>query len=208
MRCIGLLVPVVVACSGRSHDAGPTTSPDHATGGRAAAAADGAGSPTVRARPLDGAALDALAAVTVAGHEVTVARRGARDLAAIIAAPGGPRVTVTVSACLACTPVALPAWEARRAELAALWAPADAAGDALTLSAPTVAGVTAIAVDARRTLDGERRHTYQLHWNDGTAQLAAVCETSAPARPDAGATPDDCAAETAAAFAAFIDVLI
>lgn len=189
MRSLGLLL--LVACSGRSHEAGPTTSPDRAT---PAGALAGDGAPAVRARPLDGAALDALAAVAVAGHQVTVARRGDRDLAAIVVAPGGARVAVTASACLACTPMALPAWEARRAELAALWAPA--ADDSLALSAPSVAGVTVIAVDAGRTLDGERRHTYQLHWNDGAAQLAAVCEV------------EGCAAAAAPVFAAYLGVLV
>lgn len=193
MRSLSLLVATLLACSGRSHDAGPTTSPDRASGG-GTSVADGA--VATRARPLDAAALDALAAVTVAGHEVTVARRGARDLAAIVVAPGGAQVTVTASACLACTPVALPAWEARRAELAALWAPAEAAGDSVNLTAPAIAGVTVIAVDARRTLDGERRHTYQLHWNDGAAQLAAVCEA------------EDCAAASATVFAAYLTALV
>lgn len=202
MRFFVLLAAVVVGCSGRSPEAGPTTtSPDPAPGH--APVDRGSGAP----RPLDAAVLDALAAVTVAGHDVTVARRGATDLAAIVTAPGGQRVTVTASACLGCTAMALPAWEARRAELAALWAPAEAAGDALSLDAPTVAGRTVIAVEARRTLDGERRHTYQLHWNDGAAQLAAVCETSAPATDAGAAPPDACADEAAAALAAYLTAL-
>ena len=85
MSRLAHMVLVVAACSGRSHDAGPTTSPDHASTG--SGPADGAGVPSVRARPLDGAALAALAAVTVDGHEVTVAFDGEQALAMAVARP-------------------------------------------------------------------------------------------------------------------------
>lgn len=196
MHRIALFAALVVpaACSGRSHDAGPTTSPE--PGGAAAPAAAAADPGTRRARPLDGAALDRLAAVTIAGHDVAVARRGPADLAAIVTTPGGTRVTVTASACLGCAPMSLAAWEARRAELAALWAPSESGGDSLAIAAPELAKQTVIAVDARRTLEGEARRIYQLHWNDGAAQLAAVCETS-----------DDCPAAAAAALAPYLAAL-
>ena len=173
----------LVACSGGSRDAGPAGRRDP---GVATGRTDGTEPGARRPRPLDRALVDHLAAVTVAGSEVTVVRRSDAEMASIVAAPGGVRVTVTASACLACTPMELPAWEARRAELAALWAPVDGAGDKLALSAERVDGHTVIAIDAARTVDGELRHTYQLHWNDGATQLAAVCEASA-CGPAAGA---------------------
>jgi hypothetical protein len=191
-------------CSGRSHDGGPTTAPEPGT----APAGSAAATPARPGRPLDAAAIDALAAVTVTGHDIALARRGARDLATLVTAPGGTRVTVTASVCLGCAPMALAAWEARRAELAALWAPSEAGGDALVLAAPSVAGHTVIAVDALRTLDGERRHTYQLHWNDGVSQLAAVCEASAPATDAGIPAPDDCAAATATVLGAYLPAML
>jgi hypothetical protein len=166
----------VAACSGGARDAGPSGS----RGERGASArSDGTNGGATAPRPLDAALVSRLAAVTVEGASVTVVRRSDAEMAAIVAAPGGARVTVTASACLGCTPIALPAWEARRAELAALFAPVDAAGDKLALSTETVAGRTVIAIDATRTVDGELRHTYQLHWNDGATQLAVVCEAAA-----------------------------
>ncbi|MBZ0236256.1 MAG: hypothetical protein K8M05_28270, partial [Deltaproteobacteria bacterium] len=86
-------------------------------------------------------------------------------------------------------------WEARRAELAALWAPVETAGDELALSTETIAGRAVIAIDATRTVDDEVRHTYQLHWNDGATQLHAVCEAAA------------CAGAAGAALGAYLDVL-
>ena len=179
------------ACSGGARDAGPTGRRDSIASGRA----DDTGVRGHAPRPLDAALVGQLAAVTVAGTEVAVVRRSDAELASIVSVPGGARVTVTASACLGCTPIDLPAWETRRAELAALWAPVDTAGDTLALSAETVAGRTVIAIDASRTVDGELRHTYQLHWNDGATQLAAVCE--APA----------CAAAAATSLAAYLGVL-
>ncbi len=198
------------ACSGRAHDAGPTTRPE--PGGSARAdGAGGSGGPGGRpSRPLDAALLDDLAAVRVAGHDVTIARRGTTELATMVAALAGGRVAVTVSACLACTPIELPAWEARRAEFAALWAPApESSGDRLDLSAPTIAGRTVIAIDAIRTIDGEARQTYQLHWNDGAMQLAALCESAARIDGDGGAatTAPSCAAPAATALGAYLAVL-
>lgn len=185
------LVVLAAACSSSARDAGPSGRRDPVASGRS----DGASGHSRPPRPLDAALVDQLAAVTVAGSDVTVVRRSDAEMASIVSAPGGTRVTVTASACLACTPIDLPAWEARRAELAALWAPVDSAGDKLTLSAETVAGRTVIAIDANRTVDGELRHTYQLHWNDGATQLAAVCE--APA----------CASAANATLAAYLGVL-
>jgi hypothetical protein len=134
----------VLACARLFRRSPAPARPPTAGSASAATAAGGAN----RGRPLDAAALDQLAAVAIAGHDVTLARRGAGDLAAIGTGPGGVRVTVTASACLACTAMALPAWEARRAELAALWAPAESAAASLALAAPAVAGRTVIAVDA------------------------------------------------------------
>lgn len=203
MRFLGFLV-VVAACSGRTHDAGSTPGPDR--GSADVSDGDTAARP---GRPLDEARLTALAAVTLAGHEVALVRRSATDLAAIVAAPDGARVTVTASACLGCAPMELAAWEARRGELAALWAPGPpGSGDALALTAPAVAGRTVIAVDAVRTLDGEIRRTFQLHWNDGATQLAVVCEASAAATVDGGAAPPaSCVDLAARALAAFVAVL-
>lgn len=198
MRFIGLFV-AFAACSGRAPDAGPTIS-EPALGTSAGARPGDPARPP--GRPLDGAALDALAAVTVAGHDVTVARRSATDLAAIVTAPGGARVTVTASGCLGCAAMEVAAWEARRPELAALWAPlasGESGGDALVLAASSVGGRTVIAIDARRTQDSEVRRTYQLHWNDGVAQLAAICETLAPA--------DDCPGASATVLAAYLQAL-
>jgi hypothetical protein len=182
---------LLVACSGSARDAGPSARREPG----ATVRTDGSGGPARRSRPLDAALVDQLAAVKVPGAEVTVVRRSDAELASIVTATGGPRVTVTASTCLACAPMDLPAWEARRAELVALWAPQDTAGDTLTLSAERIADRTVIAIDAARTVDGEPRHTYQLHWNDGATQLAAVCEV------------ETCAAAAAAALAPYLDVL-
>ncbi len=179
------------ACSGGARDAGPSARRDPAASGRS----DGLGEARRPARPLDAALVDQLASVTVTGAEVTVVRRSDAELASIVTTPDGVRVTVTASACLACTALELPAWEARRPELAALWAPLDAAGDKLALTAEAVAGSPVIAIDASRTVDDELRHTYQLHWNDGATQLHAVCE--APA----------CAQAARAALGAYLDTL-
>lgn len=179
------------ACSGGARDAGPSGRRDPAASGRS----DGVNAAPRPARALDAALVDQLASVTVTGAAVTVVRRSDAELASIVTTPDGLRVTVTASACLACTAIELPAWEARRAELAALWAPVDAAGDKLALSAETVAGSPVIAIDASRTVDDELRHTYQLHWNDGATQLHAVCE--APA----------CAQAARTALGAYLDTL-
>jgi hypothetical protein len=183
-------VLVVAACSGGARDAGPTGRREPAASGRT----DGASAQPRAARPLDAALVDQLAAVTVTGSNVAVVRRSDAELASIVAAPDGTRVTITASACLGCTAIDLPAWEARRAELVALWAPVDTS-DKLALAAASIAGHTVIAIDASRTVDGELRHTYQLHWNDGATQLAALCEVPA------------CAAAATAAMAAYLDVL-
>jgi hypothetical protein len=180
-----------VGCSGSARDAGPSARRESG----ATVRNDGTVAPARRPRPLDAALVDQLAAVKVAGADVTVVRRSDAELASIVAAPGGARVTVTASACLGCTPMDLAAWEARRAELVALWAPQDAAGDTLALSAERIADRTVIAIDATRTVDGELRHTYQLHWNDGATQLAAVCEVAS------------CAAAAATSLGAYLDVL-
>jgi hypothetical protein len=182
----------VAACSGGARDAGPSGRREP---GLATARTDGSDPAARPPRPLDAALVDQLAGVTVTGSDVKVVRRSDAEMASIVAAPGGARVTVTASACLACTPIELAAWEARRAELAALWAPVDAAGDKLALSTETVAGRTVIAIDASRTVDGELRHTYQLHWNDGATQLAAVCEAAA------------CAPAASVSLAAYLAVL-
>ena len=175
-RFTAVIVFLGAACSGRAPDAGPTSRGDHAGSARPRdPAVNGGRTP----RPLDAALVGELAAVTVPDHVVTVVRRGDSELAAIVAAPGGARVTITASDCLGCTAMALPAGEARRAELAALWAPVEGAGDRLALSAPTLVGRTVIVIDATRTLDGELRRVYQLHWNDGVTQLAGVCEAAA-----------------------------
>lgn len=186
----GLVTVAVAGCSGGTRDAGPVARRE--TG--ATVRNDGTALPARRPRPLDGALVDQLAAVKVAGADITVVRRSDAELASIVASPGG-RVTVTASTCLGCTPIELPAWEARRAELVALWAPQDAAGDKLALSAERLADRTVIAIAATRTVDGELRHTYQLHWNDGATQLAAVCET------------ESCAGAAAASLAAYLGVL-
>jgi hypothetical protein len=189
-----LVVATATACSGGARDAGPSAQRDPGASGRTDSI--GGANPSAPApRPLDAALVDQLAAVTIAGSDVTVVRRSAAEMASIVAAPGGARVTVTASACLGCTPIDLPAWEARRAELVALWAPVDSAGDKLALSAESVAGRTVIAIDASRTVDGELRHTYQLHWNDGATQLAAVCEVAA------------CAGAATASLAPYLGVL-
>lgn len=130
------------------------------------------------------AVLDALAATAVPGHDVRVIARGATDLAlAITAPPPAPaRATLSASACLGCVAPDLEAWRARRAELAALWAPgADAdppaAGTHLAIDALDLGGgARAIAVDARRA-DGSA--VTVAHWNDGALQLQAVCELPA-----------------------------
>lgn len=186
-----LFALAVSACTGGARDAGPSTRRDPV----ASARTDGTNDIRRAPRPLDAALVDQLAAVTIAGSDVTVVRRSAAEMASIVSAPGGARVTVTASACLGCTPIELPAWDARRAELAALWAPVDAAGDKLALTAETVAGRTVIAIDATRTVDGEQRNIYQLHWNDGATQLAAVCEAAA------------CAAAASVSLAAYLGVL-
>lgn len=183
---------VVAACSGGARDAGPSGRRDP---GVATGRTDGTHGGARPPRPLDAALVDQLAGVAVAGSDVKVVRRSDAEMASIVAAPGGTRVTVTASACLACTPIELAAWEARRAELAALWAPVETAGDKLALSAETVAGRTVIAIDASRIVDGELRHTYQLHWNDGATQLAAVCEA------------EGCAPTASASLAAYLAVL-
>jgi hypothetical protein len=183
---------LVVACSGRSPDAGASGPAGPAGGGGGTGGGGGgAGSVARTPRPIDARLVAALAEVAIPGNEVTVVRRGAAELAAIVAAPTGVRVTVTASACLACTPVELAAWEARRAELAALWAPAvgmsaDAGGtgmdrgsegDRMEIGMVELAGQRAVEVSAVRVMDGETRHTVQLHWNDGATQLAVVCES-------------------------------
>jgi hypothetical protein len=190
----GFLVVAAASCSGGARDAGPNGRRDPVASARPDWGG-GTNDPGRAPRPLDAALVARLAAVTVAGSDVTVVRRSDAEMASIVATPDGVRVTVTASACLGCTPIDLAAWEARRAELAALWAPVDTAGDKLALSAEKVAGRTVIAIDAMRTVDGEQRHTYQLHWNDGATQLAAVCEAAT------------CAATTAASMAAYLGAL-
>ncbi|MBE7451299.1 MAG: hypothetical protein HS111_21110 [Kofleriaceae bacterium] len=211
--CVAAVGGGSLACSGRTRDPGPTTRPEPA----ARVPVDGA-APARPPRPLDAARVEALAAVAIADHEVTVVRRGVAELAAVVTAADGTRVTVTASACLACTPIDLAAWQARQPELAALWAPAADAGDELALTAPTIGGDAVIAVDATRHHDGETRRTYQLHWNDGVTQLAAICEAASRAPPPgaaagtaatgSGPAPvSACAPVTAAALAAYLAAL-
>lgn len=198
-RRLALLFVAGVAgagCSGRSRDAGP--------GPASPPAADGERRGARPARPLDATTLDALAEVRVPDREVQLVRRGDHDLAATVSASDGGRATVTISACLGCLPMDVAAWRAREPELAALWAPRGAgAGDHLTIDAVPLAGATAIAVRATRA-DGDAVHQlHQLHWNDGTTQIAVVCEARGPV--DAGAPA--CAATAEAALAAYLGAL-
>lgn len=141
------------------------------------------GGPARAARPLTPALLDRLAALAVPAHQVAVVGRGAGDLALAVTAADGTRALVTASTCLGCVPVALEAWRARRAELAALWAPgAEAEPPAtearLAIEVLALPAEPAIVLDARRA-DGAT--VTVAHWNDGATQLQAVCEAPAAA---------------------------
>lgn len=167
-----------VGCRGGSGPA-PADPPPPTTVRAGADAA--AGARPVRA--LTPAALDAIAAIAVPGHEVHVVARGAGDVALAITAAAGTRAILTASRCLGCVAPELPAWHARRATLAALWAPGAESEPPvnearLALAAlPLAGGAHAIAIDARRA-DGSI--VTIAHWNDGATQLQAVCELPAP----------------------------
>ncbi|HVV82075.1 MAG TPA: hypothetical protein VHE35_03305 [Kofleriaceae bacterium] len=126
----------------------------------------------VKARVLDDAGLAALAAVTVDTYTVDVVQRGP-EFGAVIRG-GAASATVTVSGCLTCTPIDLARWEAERASLTALFAPA--AGDTLALAAVDRAGRPVIEARARRTVEGAPEAFVFDTWNDGTTQLVASCE--------------------------------
>ncbi|MBK9035845.1 MAG: hypothetical protein IPL61_32120 [Myxococcales bacterium] len=146
-----------------------------------------------------------LASLAVPGHDVRVLARGERDVALAVSA-GDVRATVTVASCLACVAIDVAAWQADRAALAALWAPAAeagpaASGAALTLAALALADTTAITIDARRGAGAGA--TYTGYWNDGATQVLATCEVPALA---AGAT-SPCAPVVATALAAAVAAL-
>lgn len=137
--------------------------------------------------PVTPALLDAIAAIAVPEAEVVVLVRGATDLALAITASDRTRALVTVSACLGCVALDLSAWQARRPELAMLWAPGAEAEPSTTeaqlaiTALPLGGGERAILIAARRA-DGTA--VTVAHWNDGATQLQAVCE-----QPAAGCTP-------------------
>ncbi|MEZ4403867.1 MAG: hypothetical protein R3B06_27840 [Kofleriaceae bacterium] len=170
-------------CRGRAHRAAPRD-----------AGGDGP-LPREPGRPLTAAAIDRLAALTIADAQVAVAARSDDDVALVVTR-AGLRATVTASACLACPALDLSAWEALRPSLAAVWAPGSdqpspPPGVALTLAALTTP--PAIVLDARRG-DGQRA-AYLAHWNDGVTQLQVLCEEATGAPVD---RPSPCAPLVAA----------
>ncbi len=147
-------------------------------------------------RPVTPALLDAVAAIAVPGHDVQVLTRGPTDVALAITAADATRAIATASACLGCVGLDLAAWQARRPELATLWAPGAEAEPPTTEARLAIAaldlggGAHAVLIDARRA-DGTA--VTVAHWNDGATQLQAICE-----QPAAACTPVVGAALTAA----------
>ena len=127
------------------------------------------------ARKLDEAALAALAAVTIEGHPVEVVRH-APDFGAIVHAPaaGNVAATVTISACVNCTPMDGARWESERPALTTLLAPGP--NDHLAIERIERSGYPLIEVRAKRVIEGAPQAVALALWNDGTTQMIASCE--------------------------------
>jgi hypothetical protein len=171
-------------------------------GKRKAAGGDaGAAAPARTARALDEAGLAALAGVELAGHPIEVVRRGP-DFGAIVHAPaaGNVAATVTISACVTCTPLELARWEAERPTLTTLLAPGSS--DHLAIERTDKRGWPLVEVRARRTIEGAPQVVVLALWNDGVTQLIASCE-----QPGAVEAEDLCVLLVEACALAYLPVL-
>lgn len=183
-----LIVAVAIGCrDGKSKEQLAATAP-----------ADDAGPP--RARALDADGLAALAAVSIGTHRLDVVRREPDAFGAILSA-GAEMAAVTITRCLTCRALETKAWEAERAGLAALMAPAP--GDTLTIARVARGPWHLIELRARRTVEGVVQVLVAMTWNDGAVQLWSSCER-------AGADDAEllCAALVDAAALAYLPVLV
>ena len=187
---------VVVASAGCGGKRQPSTRVEDAAVAPAAAAAAAAPSAGAKARPLDDAALAALAAVAITGMRIDIARRGPGDFGAVITADDGTSATVTVSRCAICAPLDVATWERDRAAWTTLLAPAP--DDTLMIDRVDL-GAPFIRLRAARTIEAIAESLVSLHWNDGSAQLWLTC-----ARPD---SDEPCATLVTAAAPRYLTAL-
>lgn len=181
---------VVLASAGCNSKRKPSARVDDAAVAQVAAA------PAAKARPLDDPGLAALAAVTISGAHIHVAQREPGQFGAIVTAADGTSATVAVAGCFDCTALDVAAWEAERASLSALLAPAP--GDTLVID--RVEPGPSIRLRAHRTTEGVPESLVLLRWNDGATELAVTCS-------HLGADDTACATLVATAMTAYLPAL-
>jgi hypothetical protein len=173
-----VLLFLLAACGDR-RDGGESASAREAVAGEAPAHdAEPPAPPAPPFRALDGARLDELAALEVPGFTVAHRDRSETSIVIGLRATGSPlRALVTVTPCLACRPMELPAWRAAAPELRALL-PGSVEDDPATtfeLSAVDLAGRRCIAgYELGAVAYGEEleaAHGARIYCNDGVTEV-------------------------------------